>query len=193
MSREPKEEDNDDIASFLARESSTSANKKRIESLVDAARRSEDPLLGALSLVLAANHDYAKSVSSLLTTDLSQGQSLTEIKERLTTLIQKTDTLVTSQEELLAVLNTIPETHKTIFETVIHAQALKQESFLNDKFSKIFEAVGLKKDGDSFGEADSLIRKVKYLVSKQVMTVIIGMCLYNLALWIIEHAGKFAK
>ena len=189
--RKRDDDDDDALSSFLSNDSVTPS--KRVDALVNTARRSDDPLLGALSLVLAANHDYAKSVSSLLNTDLSQGQSLTEIKERLTLLLQKTDTLVSSQEELLQLLNELPETYKEAVEFMLKAHEERHSIYLDAKFSRMFQAVGLKKDGEDLGEADSLIRKVKYLVSKQVMSVVVGMVLYNLAVWIIEHAGKISK
>lgn len=190
-SRRQDDDDEDPLSSFLSNE--PAIPKKRVDALVDTARRSDDPLLGALSLVLAANHDYAKSVSSLLSTDLSQGQSLNEIKERLAVLLQKTELLVTSQEELLQILNELPEVYKEAVEFMIKQHEERHSAYLDAKFSRMFEAVGLKKDGEAHGEADSLIRKVKYLLSKQVMTVVIGMVLYNVAVWIIEHAGKLSK
>lgn len=166
---------------------------RRIDSLVFAARRSDDPLLGALSLVLAANHDYAKSVSSLLTTDLSQGKSLLQIKEKLNALLQKTDALVKSQEELLKTLDTLPHTHKALIEEAIKAQNKVYEGFITEKFSKVFLIMGLQKNGDSFGEADNLVRKIRLVINKQVVTIIVSMGLYNLALWLLSYAGKLVK
>ena len=190
-----KEEDNannDALSSFLLGDSHTPINRKRVDTLVDTARRSDDPLLSALSLVLAANHDYAKSVSSLLSTDLSQGQTLAELKEKISELIRNTNKLILSQEELQAALAEMPDQYKELFELIIKVHEQRSETYLDSKFSKLFEASGLKKDGEQFGEADGLIRKVKYLASKQVMTVIVGMLLYNLTIWIIEHAqGAF--
>lgn len=192
MARPIKRDDDDTtsdaLSSFLSNESSVPINRKRVDTLVDTARRSDDPLLGALSLVLAANHDYAKSVSNLLSTDLSQGQTLTELKEKITELNKNTTNLLESQEELLTAISELPDLHKELFEVIIKAHENRNEAYMDSKFSKLFEAAGLKKDGEQFGEADGLIRKVKYLVSKQVMTVVVGMLLYNIALWIIGHA-----
>lgn len=194
VSRKQDDEDDDPLSSFFRERDQPAVpiNQKRVDTLVDTARRSDDPLLGALSLVLAANHDYAKSVSNLLSTDLSQGQILTEVKERITTLIKSTNALLASQEELQDRLIGLPDEHKELFEMLIKAHEQRSELYMESKFSKLFEAAGLKKDGETYGEADGLIRKVKYLLSKQVMTVVVGMLLYNIALWVIGHAqGAF--
>jgi cysteinyl-tRNA synthetase len=193
MTRPNKKDDNNDestndaLSSFLSGEAAIPINRKRVDTLVDTARRSDDPLLGALSLVLAANHDYAKSVSNLLSTDLSQGQTLAELKEKISELTNNTNKLIASQEDLLEALSELPDQHKELFELIIKSHEQRHEIYLDSKFSKLFQAVGLKKDGEEFGEADGLIRKLKYFAGKQVMIVVVGMLLYNVAIWIIEH------
>ncbi|MCI4437500.1 MAG: hypothetical protein JHC33_11895 [Ignisphaera sp.] len=194
MTRSNKKDDNNDestndaLSSFLSGEEAIPINRKRVDTLVDTARRSDDPLLGALSLVLAANHDYAKSVSNLLSTDLSHGQTLAELKEKISELTNSTNKLIASQEALLDALSELPDQHKELFELIIKSHEQRHETYLDSKFSKLFEAAGLKKDGEEFGEADGLIRKIKYFASRQVMTVVAGMIIYHMALWIIDHA-----
>lgn len=192
MPQNDDDESNETLAAFLGGGSSHPP-KRKIDSLVDTARRSDDPLLGALSLVLAANHDYAKSVSSLLSTDLSQGQSLIEIKEKIATLSALTEDLVVSQNSLLVILHDMPKEQKELLELIIFAHEQRNNEYSDAKFSKVFEAIGLKKDGEKYGEADGLIRKVKYLVSKQVWAVIIGMLFYNIALWILHNASNIVS
>jgi cysteinyl-tRNA synthetase len=194
MARSNKKDDNNDkstdeaLSSFLSDEAAIPINRKRVDTLVDTARRSDDPLLGALSLVLAANHDYAKSVSNLLSTDLSHGQTLAELREKISELTNSTNKLIASQEYLLEALSDLPDQHKELFELIIKSHEQRHEIYLDSKFSKLFQAAGLKKDGEEFGEADGLIRKIKYFTSRQVMTVVVGMMLYHMALWIIDHA-----
>ena len=71
-----------------------------VDQLIGENRRADDALLHALSLVLSSNSEYARSVSALLENDLSREQTIEHLNAGSKTLLENTNKLIASQEEL---------------------------------------------------------------------------------------------
>lgn len=164
-------------------------NKETITSVEKAlgeTKRVDDALLHALSLVLSANGDYARSVANLLESDLEKEQSLEDIKEKIDALSQDTDKLIRSQEQLVELLGSFNEEYKEFLDQALLDAGKKQQDYLDKKFSTLFKNAGLKDDGTEYGPSDQLIVKVKSLLSNELWILATGAVLYQIIIWIIQ-------
>lgn len=153
-------------------------------------RRSDDALVHALSLVLTANGEYAKSVSSLLENDLQKQQSLDELKKLITNLITATNVLINAQNDALKTIEEFSDAYykDDIKESLVELFS-EQRKEMDKKFTKLFVENGLKEDGTEYSPADKIIIKLKKVLGNQLWILVSGIILYQLMLALIRKFG----
>ena len=104
---------------------------KSIDAVLDDTRRVDDALLHALSLVLASNTEYARSVSALLETDMTREQAFNEISSNSRELLERTHSLIESQERLRELLESLSDEYRETMSILIKSQLDGQQQYLD--------------------------------------------------------------
>ena len=152
---------------------------KPLEVALNDTRRVDDALLHALSLVLSSNSEYARSVHALLENDLDREQLIDQINGKVKELLEQTKKLIQSQESLSELLNEFNDEYKGVVETAMSEANEKQQDYMNEKFSALFIATGLKADGTEYSPIDKFILKVKSVLINQLWVLVTGAAIYH--------------
>ena len=139
--------------------------------------RADDALLHALSLVLSSNSEYARSMHSLLENDLSNGHTINDIGNKVKDLLEQTEKLIDSQNELSTILTTFNSEYKDVVQTAMIKSNEKQQEYMNAKFSFLFLNLGLKSDGTEYSPVDRFFIKLKTTLSNQLWLLFVGIIL----------------
>ena len=150
--------------------------KVPIEKLLNETRRADDALITALSLVLTANSDYAKSLSLLLETGNTNDKILKDLEEQAQELLELTKNLIRSQEALVNILTE----HKEELDALIVKLNKDQQEYMDTKFSAMFVRLGLKSDGTEHGPADTIIVTLKKMLTKEFYLLVVGAIIWQL-------------
>jgi hypothetical protein len=126
---------------------------------------SNESLLTALSLVIKANVEYAKGVTDLISSDLNKDNELHEIRVDLKELLTKTETLISTQQELLRALDARNDTSK---------------QHLDKKLAPLYKSAGLKEDGTEYSPTDKVVVKLQTALSSKLVLIFAG----SLLLWV---------
>lgn len=126
---------------------------------------SNESLLTALSLVIKANVEYAKGVTDLISSDLTKDDKLSEIQIDLKELLTKTETLISTQQDLLKTLEARNDTNK---------------QHLDRKLAPLYKSAGLKEDGTEYSPSDKIVVKLQTALSSKLVLIFAG----TLLLWI---------
>lgn len=135
------------------------------DTYLDAARKkvSDDSLLSALSLVIRANVEYAKGVTDLISCDLEREDKLDEIRDQLNNLTNRTEQLITSQQELLR---------------AIAAKEIENNHYIDKKFTPLYKGAGLKDDGTDYAPADKWVVKFQEAIQSRLFMIITGAIIF---------------
>lgn len=150
--------------------------KVPIEKLLTETRRADDALITALSLVLSANSDYAKSLSVLLENGTNNDAVLENLEDHAAELLALTNRLIQSQEALVNILND----HKEELDALIVKLNKDQQEYMDKKFSAMFVRLGLKNDGTEHAPTDKIVVTIKKLLTKEIYLLIAGAILWHL-------------
>ena len=154
-------------------------------------RKSDEALLHALSLVLNANSDYAKSVSSLLEGDLQKQQSLDELKNLIADLIKATNNIIQSQNNALKVLEEFSDSYyKDDLKVSLLELFEEQKKETDKKFAMLFKESGLKEDGTEYGPTDKFIVSLKTNIGRYLWYLMSSVLIYH-ALTILTKKWNF--
>lgn len=152
-------------------------------------KRVDDALLHALSLVLSANGEYARSVSALLEADLERDASLSEAIDLIKDLVRDTQSLIKSQEELKSILGGFSQQYSSILNKALVDVVDNQKEYLDEKFIGLFKFAGLKEDGTEYPPADKVIVKLRSAILHQLWLLASGGVLFYLANLISKKFG----
>lgn len=149
--------------------------------------RADDALLHALSLVLSSNSEYARSIHSLLETDLNNGHTINEVDNKVRELLEQTEKLIDSQDALSILLTTFNSEYKDVVQTAMIRSNEKQQEYMNSKFSFLFLSLGLKSDGTEYSPVDRFFIRLKTTLSNQLWLLFVGIILYHIALTVVKR------
>jgi hypothetical protein len=155
----------------------------------DSVKRADETLLRALSLVLSSNSEYAKSLSAVLNADLEREHVIEQIDFKVRELLENTNRLIESQDELSDLLKTFNEDNKILLETMLVSFIKKQADYMDTKFAYLFIASGLKCDGSEYPPMDKLVIKIKEALSHQIWYLLSGALIYHFILALIKTWG----
>ncbi len=161
--------------------------EKSIDAVLDDTRRVDDALLHALSLVLASNTEYARSVSALLETDMTREQTFNEMNSASRELLDRTQKLIESQEQLKELLDSLSDEYREVMEIIVRSQLETQQQYIDEKFKTLFKAQGLPVEGMT--KWQRFLNKLKGLLKHELGLLLIGAVLYHLIIILLRYFG----
>ena len=118
-------------------------------------KTTDESLLTALSLVIKANVEYAKGVTDLISSDLSNTHALEDIQTDLGDLCKKTEQLIQSQQNLLSAIN-------------------DSKGYLDSRLRPIYKANGLREDGSEYSPSDRVVISIQNAINNKIVMLIAG-------------------
>lgn len=157
---------------------------KSIDTVLEDTRRVDDALLHALSLVLASNTEYARSVSALLETDMTREQTFNEMNSRSKELLEKTQQLIEHQEKLRELLDNISDENRALMEIVIKDHLDTQQQYMDSKFKALFKHHGLTENG-----TPTWLGRLRNVFTHEFSLLVLGAILYHIIVFILKYFG----